>query len=73
MSEIGATEEQTVSTSKGKVLVIDDEADIRESLDALLSLEGYDVELAAKIIGAVLVVIAGAVWRYTQKAAASEL
>ena len=47
MSEIGGTEEQTVSTSKGKVLVIDDEADIRESLDALLSLEGYDVDLAA--------------------------
>ena len=37
-------EEQTVSTAKGKVLVIDDEADIRESLDALLSLEGYEVD-----------------------------
>jgi len=47
MSETINTEEQVVPTSKGKVLVIDDEADIRESLDALLSLEGYEVELAA--------------------------
>src|SRR5580658_5463499 len=32
--------------SKGKVLVVDDELDIREGLDTLLSLEGYTVELA---------------------------
>jgi DNA-binding NtrC family response regulator len=32
---------------KGKVLVVDDEADIRESLETLLSLEGYAVDLAA--------------------------
>jgi DNA-binding NtrC family response regulator len=31
---------------KGAVLVIDDEADIRESLETLLSLEGYGVDLA---------------------------
>jgi len=31
---------------KGHVLVIDDEADIRESLETLLSLEGYSVDLA---------------------------
>ncbi|MFB3825974.1 MAG: sigma-54-dependent transcriptional regulator [Bryobacteraceae bacterium] len=33
--------------SKGNILVVDDEADIRESLEALLSLEGYTVDLAA--------------------------
>ena len=32
--------------SKGKVLVVDDELDIREGLDTLLTLEGYSVELA---------------------------
>ena len=32
---------------KGRILVVDDEADIRESLDTLLAFEGYDVELAA--------------------------
>src|SRR5712692_477479 len=47
MPEIAAAEDPTVSSPKGKILVIDDEADIRESLDALLSLEGYDVDLAA--------------------------
>ena len=31
---------------KGHVLVIDDEADIRESLETLLSLEGYTVDVA---------------------------
>jgi DNA-binding NtrC family response regulator len=33
--------------SRGRLLVIDDEPDIRESLDALLSGENYQVELAA--------------------------
>ena len=33
-------------TSKGRILVVDDEADIRESLETLLSMEGYGVELA---------------------------
>ena len=33
--------------SRGRILVIDDEPDIRESLEALLSQEGYQVELAA--------------------------
>jgi DNA-binding NtrC family response regulator len=31
---------------KGNILVIDDEADIRESLEALLGFEGYSVDLA---------------------------
>ncbi len=31
----------------GSVLIIDDEAEIRESLETLLELEGYDVETAA--------------------------
>src|SRR5215469_16581517 len=32
--------------SKGRVLVVDDELDIREGLQALLSMEGYSVDLA---------------------------
>ena len=32
---------------KGKILVIDDEAEIRESLETLLNLEGYQVDTAA--------------------------
>ena len=34
------------ATHKGKILVIDDEADIRESLETLLGMEGYDIDLA---------------------------
>ena len=34
------------SATKGRILVIDDEADIRESLETLLDMEGYAVELA---------------------------
>jgi CheY-like chemotaxis protein len=31
---------------RGRILVIDDEEEIRESLEALLDFEGYDVDLA---------------------------
>ena len=34
------------NSSKGRILVVDDETDIRESLETLLDLEGYHVELA---------------------------
>src|SRR5215471_16383879 len=40
-----ATPEGTAS-SIGSVLIIDDEAEIRESLRTLLELEGYDVDAA---------------------------
>src|SRR6266550_1434427 len=33
-------------SSKGRILVVDDEVDIRESLEVLLSMEGYQIELA---------------------------
>lgn len=46
MPEAILSEKQQTTRTRGKVLVIDDESDIRESLDALLSLEGYEVELA---------------------------
>src|SRR5262249_47786089 len=35
------------AASHGRILVVDDEPDIRESLEALLSAENYRVELAA--------------------------
>jgi DNA-binding NtrC family response regulator len=35
------------AATRGRILVIDDEVDIRESLETLLELEGYSVELAA--------------------------
>jgi DNA-binding NtrC family response regulator len=47
MPELAIAEPTTAITPKGRILVVDDEGDIRESLDALLSLEGYAVDLAA--------------------------
>jgi DNA-binding NtrC family response regulator len=43
--EMSATH-PVVTPEKGKLLVIDDEADIREGLQTLLELEGYSVDLA---------------------------
>ena len=37
----------TVSDTSGRVLIIDDEAEIRESLETLLEIEGYSVTTAA--------------------------
>src|SRR3954451_21733906 len=37
---------QSLVRSKGKILVVDDEVDIREGLELLLTSEGYTVELA---------------------------
>ena len=37
---------QNSGQSAGKILIIDDELAIRESLETLLSLEGYDVTVA---------------------------
>ena len=34
------------SSARARILIIDDEVEIRESLEALLTSEGYDVELA---------------------------
>jgi DNA-binding NtrC family response regulator len=41
-----AARDRMTGLSKGRVLVIDDEVEIRESLEALLDLEGYEVDLA---------------------------
>ena len=38
---------ESLPDSSGRVLVIDDEAEIRESLETLLQLEGYNVSTAA--------------------------
>ncbi|MBX5496266.1 MAG: response regulator, partial [Bryobacteraceae bacterium] len=47
MFEKPSVQEMAPSTVKGRILVIDDEADIRESLGTLLELENYQVEMAA--------------------------
>src|ERR1700736_3203568 len=39
-------DEPNSSLPKGRILVVDDEADIRESLEILLSAEGYSIDLA---------------------------
>ncbi len=44
--EMTAPPEAAVTADKGRVLVVDDESDIRESLDTLLSDGGYSVDLA---------------------------
>jgi DNA-binding NtrC family response regulator len=48
MSEAAAVTERkyTRASARGSILIIDDEAAIRESLQTLLELEGYDVEIA---------------------------
>ncbi len=46
MPESELAEQVTGTALQGRILVIDDEEDIRESLDALLTLEGYAVDLA---------------------------
>src|SRR5438552_6062865 len=50
MSELAIVSRRNLSevpsSSTGTVLIIDDEAEIRESLQTLLELEGYDVEAA---------------------------
>jgi DNA-binding NtrC family response regulator len=46
MPEILIPDTPTSIGTKGKILIIDDEADIRESLETLLDMEGYSVDLA---------------------------
>ncbi len=46
MPEVISVDVPSQISSKGRILVVDDEADIRESLEALLDMEGYRVELA---------------------------
>src|SRR5438445_9665861 len=47
MSDLPNNQEILAPPFKGRVLIIDDEADIRESLETLLEMEGYLIELAS--------------------------
>ena len=47
MSDLPNNQEILAPPFKGRVLIIDDEADIRESLETLLEMEGYLTELAS--------------------------
>ena len=42
-----STPPESTATSAGRILIIDDEAEIRESLETLLQIEGYTVAVAA--------------------------
>jgi DNA-binding NtrC family response regulator len=44
--ETGGQRQKYMAETKGKILVIDDEAEIRESLETLLVFEGYEVDTA---------------------------
>jgi DNA-binding NtrC family response regulator len=46
MPDSDLSDQFTDTPPKGRILVIDDEEDIRESLETLLSLEGYSVDMA---------------------------
>ena len=46
MPDLPPNDDLASSLPKGRILVVDDEVDIRESLDTLLCLEGYAVDLA---------------------------
>ncbi len=39
-------ETRNAASARGRILVVDDEAEIREGLETLLALEGYTVDLA---------------------------
>ncbi|MCE5306569.1 MAG: sigma-54 dependent transcriptional regulator [Acidobacteriales bacterium] len=41
------TSEERIEAPKGRILVVDDEADIRESLEDLLATEGYQIDTAS--------------------------
>src|SRR5450432_3640043 len=47
MSEVALIPRRMSEAAQGCVLIVDDEAEIRESLQTLLELEGYEVETAA--------------------------
>ena len=46
MPEAAILEDRKSTTTKGRLLVIDDESEIREGLELLLTMEGYSVDLA---------------------------
>ena len=46
MPEAAILEDRKSITTKGRLLVIDDESEIREGLELLLTMEGYSVDLA---------------------------